>query len=648
MKTITLTLLIILLGSCNKRKDKIKIGIPAEVLKKTELLSRNMLSRFQKKDSLEIKAAFFILDNLKYQKFSYGPKYKTYQNIINKHYLFEDTLTKKIDSLKNNISDDPDFYDVLSLNEEFLIKDIRDACKIYSRSGWKTKMPFDIFCQYILPYKINKEPLENNWRSYLSNQFFNDHDSSIFKKDIISATSTIHKWLYNRKKKFRLFYGNKHLKIPDLSCDILDKLTVGSCHELTALGVGYMRALGIPATTDFAPVYLNINAGHEWSAVVIDSLHCIPFDISADTINKIKKDFNIFSKVYRRTFIPVQESHLMQRGNCSFLPELFNNPFMEDVTHLYTKTSNIRIPVISSISSKYKFCYLCVFNKTIESWTPVAWGRIEKEYASFVNVGKGGVYLAATIESNGTLPLNSPFLLDDNGKIKFFEPDKSARETVKLLRKFRSDIFKDEQKNRMIGGIFQGANYPDFRDAVNLYEIKENPGDYFNNIILEENNEYRYVRYYSPKKSFGNVAEVEFYQLNNENISLKGKIIGTNGSYLNDPKCRKEAAFDGNVLTYFDSKISDYSWVGLDLGLKKKISKIRFIARNDMNGIQVGNMYELLYWQDGWKSMGTKIADTTFLIYEDVPKNSIFWLRNLTEGNEERIFSYENGKQVWW
>jgi hypothetical protein len=31
-----------------------------------------------------------------------------------------------------------------------------------------------------------------------------------------------------------------------------------------------------------------------------------------------------------------------------------------------------------------------------------------------------------------------------------------------------------------------------------------------------------------------------------------------------------------------------------------------------------------------------------------VPKNSVLWLRDLTKGREERIFTYENGKQVWW
>ena len=67
-----------------------------------------------------------------------------------------------------------------------------------------------------------------------------------------------------------------------------------------------------------------------------------------------------------------------------------------------------------------------------------------------------------------------------------------------------------------------------------------------------------------------------------------------------------------------------------------------------MNCVQPGDVYELFYWQDGWKSLGQKTAATIYLVYNNVPKNAVLWLRNLTEGIEERIFTYENDKQVWW
>ena len=37
-----------------------------------------------------------------------------------------------------------------------------------------------------------------------------------------------------------------------------------------------------------------------------------------------------------------------------------------------------------------------------------------------------------------------------------------------------------------------------------------------------------------------------------------------------------------------------------------------------------------------------------YLEYDNVPDNALLLLRNLTKGKEERIFTYEDGKQVWW
>ncbi|HJT73593.1 MAG TPA: hypothetical protein VJ720_06230, partial [Chitinophaga sp.] len=93
---------------------------------------------------------------------------------------------------------------------------------------------------------------------------------------------------------------------------------------------------------------------------------------------------------------------------------------------------------------------------------------------------------------------------------------------------------------------------------------------------------------------------------------------------------------------------ADNSWVGIDLGEKKSVSEIRFLTRNDMNGIQKGDQYELFYWNNKWVSLGKQIAVNTYLHFDNVPANALLWLRNLSGGIEERIFTYENDQQVWW
>ena len=68
----------------------------------------------------------------------------------------------------------------------------------------------------------------------------------------------------------------------------------------------------------------------------------------------------------------------------------------------------------------------------------------------------------------------------------------------------------------------------------------------------------------------------------------------------------------------------------------------------DSNNIFADDEYELRYWKEGWHSLGRQTAMTDSLVYENVPTGALLWLHNLTRGREERIFTCEDGKQVWW
>jgi hypothetical protein len=69
---------------------------------------------------------------------------------------------------------------------------------------------------------------------------------------------------------------------------------------------------------------------------------------------------------------------------------------------------------------------------------------------------------------------------------------------------------------------------------------------------------------------------------------------------------------------------------------------------DDSNTIKTGEAYELFYWRDGWVSLGRQTAAHEYLEYRNLPANALCWLRNLERGNEERIFTVRDGKQIWW
>ncbi|MEW5923061.1 MAG: transglutaminase-like domain-containing protein [Candidatus Zixiibacteriota bacterium] len=58
--------------------------------------------------------------------------------------------------------------------------------------------------------------------------------------------------------------------------------------------------------------------------------------------------------------------------------------------------------------------------------------------------------------------------------------------------------------------------------------------------------------------------------------------------------------------------------------------------------------YELFFWADGWQSLGKKMAGDTPLVFENVPGGALYRLVEEGSDNEERIFTYGDGRQIWW
>jgi hypothetical protein len=71
---------------------------------------------------------------------------------------------------------------------------------------------------------------------------------------------------------------------------------------------------------------------------------------------------------------------------------------------------------------------------------------------------------------------------------------------------------------------------------------------------------------------------------------LTGTMIGTTGSWNNDPNATRAAVYDGNLNTFFDALEGVGAWAGLDLGAgaSKQIAAIRYAPRTGyswrMNG----------------------------------------------------------------
>jgi hypothetical protein len=444
------------------------------------------------------------------------------------------------------------------------------------------------------------------------------------------------------KRKFQIKFGSNSAAIPDLQFSNLTFLTTGTCDNISRYSVMANRAIAIPTTIDFVPHWGNFASGHSWVAIVDDE-GPLPFNlpIYLDTLGRYKREENVVPKIYRETFSFNKQSHVFKRGYCDFLPGCFNNAHIIDVTNHYLETFNVDIPKTFKVT-KTKFAYVAVADK--KRWIPVGWGDMKKSKANFKDLTANCVYLPMSVTKNGMQAINRPFVISENGDIRYIKADRTNLQTVILERKYPMRAHIARYIDHMIKGQFQFADNSDFKNPTKVYTIDKSPGVYYNEIPVRIKKKYRFVRYLGRNWSDCHVAEIAFYEKNNEE-PLKGEVLS---SPWNTGSNGPDKAFDGNDLTFVHIWQIEEPWVGLDLGKPKQISKIRFVSRNDKNHIVPGNFYELFYWDNQWISLGRQTATSYKLVFESVPSDCLFLLQNHTEGKEERIFTYENGEQVWW
>ena len=427
--------------------------------------------------------------------------------------------------------------------------------------------------------------------------------------------------------------------LPPRATSLLSGKT-GNCRDEADYTVYLCRSLGIPAAVDFTPHWGNRSNSHAWSVVVLPDGKATPFYMGcapADTVHyyhSYKKP-----KVFRHRF-QLNERYARDLKNEDEVPDLFNAPKFTDVTDEYYETTDVTRDVPAEYADK-RIAYICVFDN--RNWVPVFYGNIRDGKVTFTSMGRNIVYMAAFYEHGRVVPFGEPFLIKGDGTVQTIQRNEKKRTTLKLLRKYPFMGKEDFFNARMSGGRFQGANLPDFSDAKTFYKFEGLTNGNWYEIPVTDEGKYRFLRYIGPMGSHCNINELEFYGIDGKKLS--GTIIGTEG----DPWASKEKVFDGDILTGFSGVSPDGHWVGLKLPAPQTISKFKFIPRNDGNGVEIGDEYELVYWKDGdWALLGTQVATSNVLTFKNVPSGGLYVLRDKTKGHEVRIFTYEKGEQVWW
>ncbi|MFV0420304.1 MAG: discoidin domain-containing protein [Dysgonomonas sp.] len=654
MKTNALSLFIIILifNSCEQSQRTKELDNALKYADQNRIELEAVLEFYSKDsaDSLKYKATCFLIENM--------PGHYSYKDslYINKYYnevdsvaaIYKDQGDPIKDSLFRQVK--AKYNDKLELIEDihyitanFLINNIECSFNVWQNEPWAKHIDFDNFCEYILPYKAVECQTLDNWRAYFLDYSKDELNRlgycDLFKNLTSKACETVNNDLRNKIRPRLL--NEDHIPIRRMKT--LEKIPFGLCDDYVTLATSIMRAKGIPVCIDFTPQWPFRNQGHNWN-VLLENTGINTIFEGADTSpgTPHKKDHKM-AKVFRRTYAINKDIQEIYRSE-KYVPATFRTPFIKDVTSAYQKTKDIEILVKDK---EHKYIYLAVFDNA--DWVPIHWAKVEGGKAIFKDMGKDIAYLPVAYGESGNIPISNPFIVNVRGEIKTLTPNTASKQTMIVHRKY--PVF--EHVYSVMQGVLnleiQASNDSLFRDAV-IFDTIKKYGTQAEEIMFEKPEHYRYWRFYKSTPGGGNffIAEIFFFKKDSIPPSY-GKIIGTEGSFWNQVWDNKESAFDGDALTIFDAPYRDESWVGMDFGKPVPIEKIVYLPRSDGNLIEIGDEYELVYWQDtGWQSLGRQKAKGATLQFENNPQNALFLLHNHTKGKEERIFTYEDGNQIWW
>ena len=647
---VTFSLLCTLLSSCLRSEEDIMLEDALELAGPNRLELQKVLDHYAD-DSLKLEAAKFLI--------RYMPGHHSYVDTvaINRYALAVDSIIKSLkeeqdfiiiqDAInmmahKMGIDTLKEVEDCQIITADYLIQNIDVAFYDWQQGPWAKHVNFDDFCEWILPYKVEENQPLDDWRSRLktfhTNRVYDLAYCDQLRNSPLAAAIILNRNLANA---IHPKMGNVAL-YPNIPMEYRARIPFGNCSDYSNMTTTIFRSHGIPIAVAFTPQWAKRSMGHSWNILISDNGEKVPFGGIATQIDEKQLMVEVRAKIYRRTYSWNQE--LVDLNNSGeYVPNIFQNIFFKDITKETIHCSDVNLKVHKT---KHKYAYLHVFDN--QKWVPVAYGTIKKGKATFKDMGQNIMYLPAVYTDGKMEPIAAPFILNYDGSIRKIVADNNKKQDMVLDRKYPVKEFSYQYVPRLKDGEFQGSNDPDFKTFYVAHHIKDGKpsGQYVQ--VSDTLPPCRYWRYTSDNgSSFCNIAEVMFFA-KGEKEKLQGTVIGTEGSWGNNPNRTKETVFDGDILTSFDAPEGRGCWAGLDMGEPKKVDHIIYYGRGDGNGVEIGDEYELLYWDNGWKSMGLQKAKMVYVRYKNVPQNALYYFRNLTKGTEERIFTFEDGKQVWW
>lgn len=533
------------------------------------------------------------------------------------------------------------------ITADYLIANIDHAYDQWKNRKWNKNLPFEDFCELLLPYRIGDERI-SNWRKVYADLYGPRLESAYQGADALEATRILHDIIKNDGWRY-----NEDIQSPHRDAISLLDSRVGYNRDWCDLVTYAMRACGLPVAIDMLLETPGFGATHQW-LVLRDNLtgRYLPFGFDNMELDRNHPAVvpRAKGKIYRYSFAP-SPGRKEEIADIRSLPLRLNNLFVTDVSTDYfpADSVDVKVSLIKKINpmaagKRELFDHVYLGMWVPDEWRPVDVGKIINDStARFNNIEPGVLFAPLKLYENKFTTCGDAFYLTQYGELETLKPDSTAVEKVHLTRTFPLNIVSRQRHyNHIIGSKLLASPTPDFSQPSELLSIEDTlRGQRFIIPIEGEAANSRYLRYTRPTNYRISIGDVSVFDENGEKIPyrmLEKVELPFDGKFLSD----------SSVHTLFTAP-EEMPWFTLELAAGgRKINRIEMIPRIDNFFLKNGHEYELAYLDGakGWKSLGKQIAENEAVEFV-VPANCLLKLMDLTDGTGGQAFIYRARRQFY-
>lgn len=357
----------------------------------------------------------------------------------------------------------PKIYDAHVITARHLIDNIDHSFDNWRKRPWNRSLSFEDFCEYLLPYRLGDEPLEE-WRELYEKEYGYLLDSIYTGSDVVEAANLVSKHLQEP-----VFIYCEDFELPHIGPRYLFKHRYGSCMDAADIVTYTFRAIGIPCMED-----TDARGGHVWNVVRDTDGKDVPIWYIASEAVRGSQDTGGYKrgKAYRYMY-GFQKDKVKSLGeDWQSMPLLFYHPYMKDVSEVYYPDT-LRMPASLPDNEPY---YLAHFHEA--RWWSCAYTRPVEGKIEIPHLESELVYLPMIYDKGNYQPAGFPFWFA-GGEVTTFHPDPGKKVKVRLYRKYPIYGWLRGFMESVVGGGFEGSMTKDFANSKILYEANKKIHWYF-------------------------------------------------------------------------------------------------------------------------------------------------------------------------